>query len=219
MAVVAADRLGELADQVVELLLVHSFSLIVHHGGELRGLAGDAAGELLFLRGARSFLHALQRVQMAGRLVIAERERVTLVHGVQSRVQLQIIVLVAAILKRRVGLVLHVRSVLVRIRVLPRLGGDDAVLIGLRRFHLLHRFVLICLLLRSVFGSLGRTCNQPHDHTECADGGGPDSEFIPLGLNHTISSLRLTISPSQNIQLLLTECTRNEGIRGFPPPH
>ena len=148
VAVVAADGLGELPHRVVELLRIHAVTLAVHHSSELRGLACDTVGQLFLLRRARRFGHAFQRVHMARSLVVAERERVAFVHGVQRRIKLKVVVLARI---GRVGLVLLVRSVLVRIDVLPCIRRDHTELVRVRSLHLhfVRLGLLIGLLLRS----------------------------------------------------------------------
>ena len=130
MAVVAADRLVELADHVVELLGVHAVAFRIHQSGELGRFACNAVCELLFLLRARRFFHALKRIQVAGRLVVAQRERVSLVHGVERRIRFQIVLLARI---GRVRRIVHVTRVLVRIDVFPRFGGHHAELVGLGR--------------------------------------------------------------------------------------
>ena len=130
MAVVAADRLVELANHVVELLGVHAVAFRIHQSGELGRFACNAVCKLLFLLRARRFFYALKRIQVTGRLVVAQRERVSLVHGVERRIRFQVVLLARI---RRVRRIVHVARVLVRIDIFPRFGGHHAELVGLGR--------------------------------------------------------------------------------------
>lgn len=173
-----------------------------------------ASCSFLMVRGG--FLHALQRVHVAGSLVVAQCERVALVHGVQSRIQLQVVMLAGI---RRVRLVLHVRLVLVGIDILPGLGNNNSELVCSRRFHLF-RLALV-FLVRFVVGSgLGRTCNQPHDHTKRAQRCGPESEFVLLDLSHT-NLLPLTddLSSIKYTRFLNIKRASQDQLRGFYPAY
>ena len=194
VAVVAADRLGELADHVVELLGVHPVALAIDLRGELGRLAGDAVRQLLFLRGARRLLHALERVDVAGRLVVAQRERVALVHRVQGRVQLQVVVFAGV---GRIRLVLHVGAVLVGVDVLPRLGGDHAVLVRLGRPLLLGKLgVARCgSAVARVGRGLRRAGSEARNQAERAQRGTPERNLVPLDFRHELSSFRLAVTP------------------------
>ena len=90
---------------------------------------------------------------------------------------------------RRVGLVLLVGRVLVRVGVLPGIGRDHAVLVCGRGLHLL----LLRLVLRLLGARLLRgTGDQAHDQRDRTQRCGPKSHFLvfheqspPFGLSST----------------------------------
>ena len=117
MAVVAADALVHLRQHVLKGHGVGADALVVHRGGEVRRLAGEAVGQLV--RAARAG-HVLDGVVVAACAVVIGVERHALVHGSDHRILLHMVD------DRAVLLILQVGCVHVRIRFGPVAGRHDA---------------------------------------------------------------------------------------------
>ena len=103
VAVVAADGLGDLGLNVRPALLVGGNALLVHHDGEIRGLAGPAIGERMGPSGGFDVLHV---VVVAAGAAVVDGKAVALVERAEHGIDLKVVVDVVALAGHQPGVVL-----------------------------------------------------------------------------------------------------------------
>ena len=160
MAVVAADGLGDLSLHRLNVRRVQRGVGILLQD-ELGRLARQAVRRLGV---APRLVDVGQRIDMPVRLGVELREGRAGPNGLDLRIDLRVIARILVLF------VLLVRGVLVGVHFLPRISGDDAVLVRRGDFEVHHGF---CSLVRIFAWLLGRARRQPHDQNADAGEGKP----------------------------------------------